>query len=627
MVVARRTAQIAFLLAFLALVVAARTTADQDAGPGLKLFFWLDPLVLLCTWLSAHAVSVGILAVLAALVGTVVAAVLRRWISAPLALLLAVAGVGGAIVVASLTLDVADADTLQRWHWVPLPASLMVALATVALTLVLGRVFCGWICPLGTVHAIASRLFRRMSVPLVRARNKDNRDACPTGPWSPWQKTKYFLVAGMLAMALVGGHWVTIFDPLVLLYRTTTTAILPAFQWAVEEGSTAVVQAEPTPDLGIQPEGQPATGASSSFRLSKATEPVYETLRDNVFKLPKQAFLGSGAIVGFFLVTLALNAWRPRFWCRYVCPLGGLLGVLSLRPLLRRNARLEGCNHCGLCDRNCHGAATQSAGEGWIAAECLACFHCDAACPRDALSFQWALPGKKEPAVQTVDLSRRATLASAIGGVAALAALRSTPQARGKTFHARLVRPPGSREEREFLARCTACGMCMKICPSGGLQPCWSEAGLEGLWTPHLVPQIGPCHQNCPTLCGQVCPTGAIRVLTLEQKQETKIGLASFDVTRCIPYAYGRDCGVCEEVCPVPTKAIYTVNVEVQDHDGNKSEIKQPRIDPSRCTGCGECVYNCPLRDSPGIRVFSANETRNPDNQPILAEASPYGGG
>jgi formate hydrogenlyase subunit 6/NADH:ubiquinone oxidoreductase subunit I len=149
------------------------------------------------------------------------------------------------------------------------------------------------------------------------------------------------------------------------------------------------------------------------------------------------------------------------------------------------------------------------------------------------------------------------------------------------------------------------------------LQPAISEAGLEGLWTPRLVPKLGYCDYTC-NLCGQVCPTGAIELLTVEEKQQTKIGLAAFDVRRCIPYAYGRECIVCEEHCPVPDKALYAVEVEVEDHDGNKRIVKQPRVDPERCIGCGICENKCVFTDRPAVHVFSANEARNPGNQPIL---------
>ena len=223
----------------------------------------------------------------------------------------------------------------------------------------------------------------------------------------------------------------------------------------------------------------------------------------------------------------------------------------------------------------------------------------------------------KEPRREGIGLSRRAALGTAVGGLAALAFLRATPQSRGQRFHPKLIRPPGARPETEFLARCLGCGLCMKICPTGALQPCVAEAGLEGLWTPRIVPGLGYCDYTC-NLCGQICPTEAIEPLPLETKQQTKTGLAAFDTTRCIPYAYGRDCMVCEEHCPVPDKAIYFQEVEILDRDGVPLKIKQPHVDPDLCIGCGVCENVCPYQDHPGIRVFSANETRHPDNQPIL---------
>ena len=114
--------------------------------------------------------------------------------------------------------------------------------------------------------------------------------------------------------------------------------------------------------------------------------------------------------------------------------------------------------------------------------------------------------------------------------------------------------------------------------------------------------------------------------LAVEEKQKVRIGLACFDTTRCIPYAYGRDCMVCEEQCPIPDKAIYFLEVEIEDRKGEKRHIKQPHVDANLCTGCGVCEHVCPYKDQPAVRVSSANESRNPDNQPLLPgdEQSPY---
>jgi MauM/NapG family ferredoxin protein len=321
-------------------------------------------------------------------------------------------------------------------------------------------------------------------------------------------------------------------------------------------------------------------------------------------------------ILGVFLVVVGLNAIKRRFWCRYLCPLGALLGVFSWRPFWRRAVK-DSCNECDLCGGPCEGAATTAAGDHWKATECLGCLNCTDACNRDSVTFTWTWPWSRVPRIEPVNLPRRAALASALGGLAGLVLLRINPQARGKTIDPDLIRPPGARPEREFLQRCTACGLCLEVCPTGGLQPTFLEAGLEGLWTPRLVPRIGCCEQEC-NLCTQVCPTQALEPLTLQAKKEWRLGLAFFDTGRCIPYAFGRNCGVCEECCPVPDKAIFVVEVEVTDRDGQKQTINQPHVDPTRCTGCGKCEKKCLFQDRPAIRVTSANETRNEGNRPIL---------
>lgn len=535
---ARRAVQIAFLLLFFGLIVLAGPGVEAESGPLLAAFFLADPLILVATWLAAHAV---------------------------------------------------------------VPAMLW-ALVVVAITLLLGRVFCGWACPLGTIHDIAGRFFDGWQ------RHPKRRDQ-----WSPWQRGKYYLLAGLLVMAALGCHWVTIMDPLVLLYRTTTTVLSPSAQWAVEEGATAVFEADP----GV-----------GSWRLKQATEPVYEFLGRHVFVVPGQAFLHTGLIAAVFVTIVLLNGYRRRFWCRYLCPLGALLGLLSWRPLLRRAVGQEDCNECGLCGMACHGAAAAKPGHEWKPAECFGCLNCTDSCGRDALAFRLVWPWRRKQPGEGIDLSKRATMGVAVGGLVTLAMLRANPLARGLDTETRynpaLLRPPGARPEREFLQRCTACGLCMKVCRTGGLQPALTEAGLEGLWTPRLVPRIGYCDHDC-NLCGQICPTEAIRSLAIEEKQHTKIGLASLDASRCIPYAYGRECMVCEEHCPVPDKAIHFLEVEIRDRNGQAVLLKQPHVDPDLCIGCGVCEHVCVYQDQPAIHVFSTNETRHPRHESV-APADPWDG-
>lgn len=157
----------------------------------------------------------------------------------------------------------------------------------------------------------------------------------------------------------------------------------------------------------------------------------------------------------------------------------------------------------------------------------------------------------------------------------------------------------------------------MKVCITGGLQPTFLQAGLEGIWSPVLIPRIGYCEHRC-TLCGQVCPTGAIRNLPLEEKMEVRIGTAMIDKGRCLPFASATPCLVCEEVCPTSKKAIWLEDVRVKDRDGREVPVRQPHVDLSLCIGCGICEARCPVLGRPAIYVSSVGETRSTDNRLLL---------
>jgi MauM/NapG family ferredoxin protein len=212
-----------------------------------------------------------------------------------------------------------------------------------------------------------------------------------------------------------------------------------------------------------------------------------------------------------------------------------------------------------------------------------------------------------------VGLSRRGLLTATAAGVAVPLLVRASHAAAVKqdSLPARLLRPPGAirkqataadKPDKDFLNLCIRCGECMKVCTTNGLQPGGVEAGLAAIFAPVLVPRTGYCELEC-TLCGQVCPTGAIPLLATEQKPAAVIGAAAFDRTRCLPWSKNEECLVCEEHCPLDEKAIQFDVVEIET-GGEKSELQRPWVDQNKCIGCGFCENKCPLDGEAGIRVF-----------------------
>lgn len=451
------------------------------------------------------------------------------------------------------------------------------ALFVVIATLILGRVFCGWVCPLGTLHNTVGAL-KRKQPKTIRAH---------------WHRFKYYVLFFLLASSLFTLQLTGIVDPMSLLIRSFSLAVYPLVSYA-----TAA-----TFDMFY---------ATNLPPLVTASEFIYSLLKKLFLPFQQPFFLQSAFVGLLFFLILGLNLWEKRFWCKYLCPLGALLGIFSRYAFLKRSVS-EGCNNCGACAHVCQGNAFPDIKDAWKNTECSFCGNCDDVCPQNAVSFGF---GKNKPLVG-MDLGKRRVATALLSGIIAVPLLRITPLARAGVSDPRLIRPPGSLEEAQFLRRCVKCGECMKVCITNGLQPTFLEAGLEGIWSPVLVPRIGYCEYRC-TLCGQVCPTGAIKRLDLTEKEKIKIGLAMIDKSRCLPYAHATQCIVCEEVCPTPKKAIWFEKAKVKTRDGKELTLKQPRVDLDLCIGCGICETKCPVLGQPAILVSSIGETRSKENQLLL---------
>jgi MauM/NapG family ferredoxin protein len=464
------------------------------------------------------------------------------------------------------------------------------AVGLILVTLFLGRVFCSFVCPLGTIHHFISWVKPSLKGHrMIRANQK-----------TPAHRIKYFLLIVLLVAAAMGLNLAGLIDPISLLFRSLALAILPAIGTGLKELFDAMAQ----------------TDIKALNYMSYAGE----TLVSPVFGYGYPAYKTAWFIGLIFLVILFLNRIRPRFWCRVLCPLGALLGVFSRFSILRLEKDQAKCTDCKLCSRRCQGAASPMPSQTWENAECVSCFNCFDACPEGALSFRfrWSPKSNTRP-----DMGRRAVLGGLVGGISVplLATLD------GHTHHVsdpRLIRPPGALPEKDFLQLCQRCGLCMKACPTNAINPTLAEAGMAGFWTPHLIMTQGYCEYTC-TLCTSVCPTGAIKEISAKEKIERPIiiGVAYVDRGRCLPWSGNAPCIVCQELCPTSPKAIYLKKEVVPGPDHVPLLRDVPYVDLKRCVGCGICENKCPIRGRPAIRVIAAGETRSLKNQILLTSPSP----
>ncbi|MBN2455351.1 MAG: 4Fe-4S binding protein [Sedimentisphaerales bacterium] len=386
---------------------------------------------------------------------------------------------------------------------------LLWALVTIILTIIFGRFFCSWVCPLGSVNHFVGFLGNRQRTAKQKLQVNEYRNA---------QQIKYYILISFLALCAFPSIAVSLqtglLDPIALITRSFNLVLLPI--------------------------------ADRSANFLSVDDRFYE--------------LG-WLVFAIFITIILLNLVIPRFYCRFICPLGALFAILSRFSIWRIGKKQSPCRDCKNCQQWCEGACNPS-GNIKIG-ECVLCFNCREICPDEVISYQTSpsAAGETKP-----DISRRGFVLSLLGGILAVPAVRLSGKL-GSNWYNKVIRPPGALPEDEFLKRCIKCGQCMRICPTNVIQPAGIQGGLENLWTPQLNNRIGSsgCQLNC-TACGHVCPTAAIRPVTLSEKLgedeftskgPIKIGTAFIDRNRCLPWAMNKPCIVCEENCPVSPKAIY----------------------------------------------------------------------
>jgi polyferredoxin len=438
------------------------------------------------------------------------------------------------------------------------------SLLLVGATLAAGRFFCAYLCPLGaSIDGLDFLLFRRVKLPGLKGDDSLRR----------W---KYFLLIGTIVAALTGVSLVYFLDPIAFLTRFYTFVLHPL----------AIVVLNLFLDL-IRPlsHGLGWVGVSHLHY----TQPVYYM---------------TAVTLALFGAVIALGRLAPRFWCRYLCPLGASLSLLSPLGVFKRKVS-EACNRCMACKKGCPMGAIDEDPQSTRLPECVQCRACAEICPEKAISFPATFSGAGE--YSRLDITRRGFVASLAGGVSfGITGLRTPFRLlEGKR---QLIHPPGAIPETEFFRTCIRCGECMKSCVTNTLQPCLWESGMTGLWTPKLEPRMAACEPNCH-VCGKVCPTQAIRSLSLEEKTHARIGTAVLRKESCLVWAQNKMCLICDEICPYNAIVFRPI-------DG----YRRPVVIASRCNGCGYCEQRCPVKGESAIVVVTDGEIRLKEGS-YIAEA------
>jgi len=331
--------------------------------------------------------------------------------------------------------------------------------------------------------------------------------------------------------------------------------------------------------------------------------------------------------VYFSLLLLAavflMGLFSKRFWCRYFCPSGAVFSVFNLMRIGKREID-DTCIRCGKCAEICPFDAIRK-DYTTRTPDCTFCQTCGGTCPTHSINFalRWDLDGMKghkDPSVVPQSISRRGFVASGVAGMGVAMGMRNGV-VDSLLMKTRPLRPPGSVPESEFLDLCIRCGECFKVCPGPVLHPAGLESGVEGLWTPVVVPSHAGCHQDC-NFCTQVCPTRAIRPLSLQEKRKTSIGLAVVSKKTCLAHTGQRDCQLCFDECEAAGyHAIQMRRIKLDLGDAPPdvfseveleamSSIEAPFVDSDACIGCGLCEYRCHTTYTKQEHVLSESAIR-----------------
>ena len=427
----------------------------------------------------------------------------------------------------------------------------------VALTLLFGRVYCSVICPLGVMQDIISWFAGR--------RKKNRFSYSPAKNWLRYAVLAIFIVtlaAGFGAVALLVA-------PYSAFGRIAQNLFAPLWKW----GNNLLAYIAERVDSYAFYSTDVIVGSWATFAVAVVT-----------------------------LIVLAVLAWRNgRTYCNTICPVGTVLGLLSRFSLLKPVIDTDKCINCGLCARKCKASCIDAKNHSIDYSRCVVCMDCLESCNKGAIKYTLRKGSAAPAAAAPADKSRRNFLVGA--GLLATSAAKAqemkldggyaTIIAKQSPFKNRALTPPGSLSARNMAAHCTGCQLCVAVCPTQVLRP---SADLTTFMQPEMSYEKGYCRPEC-NKCSQVCPTGAIKPISVEEKSSIQLGHAEWVRDNCVVITDDVECGNCQRHCP--TGAITMI---LSDYRDTKSR-KIPSVNKHLCIGCGACENLCPARPFSAIRV------------------------
>lgn len=444
-------------------------------------------------------------------------------------------------------------------------------LLVIVLTLLFGRVYCSFLCPLGILQDGITRVANLFKKKKRRFRFLKARNILR------YSILVVIIAAGFSGFIIVVG-WL---DPFSVFGRFATHAVRPLYLYIINGISSILF-------------------SWNIYWLSPVEFRAYD-------------WVSAGVMAAMMVVVVWMSAAYGRQFCNTLCPVGTLLGLLSRFSLYKIRLDKELCNSCGSCQRACKAGCINAKDKSVDMSRCVACYNCLTSCPSGGVLYK--LSAKKPEQEKIPSSSRRNFLAGSasllLAGTGILKAAERAQHENPTTIPEEKefpVSPPGSKSLDHFTSKCIACHLCVSVCPKQVLQPSLFDYGLKGFLQPRMDYHTSYCNFDC-TLCGEVCPTGAILPLTQEQKHVEQIGKVVFIRRNCIVRTDLKDCGACSEHCP--TKAVEMVPW--------RRVLLIPKVNPDICIGCGACEYACPTEPYKAIYV-DGNKIHQIAQKPIIEE-------